>query len=97
MDRRKAPTVSHLIWDRIELLRHRLLPAAYQEPTTKDDVWWGTVNLPLSENSFKINRYLAFKHDVSNSNEFFVHIFFGRIVFQSTQVLLWFVATLVSS
>ena len=68
MDRRKAPTVSHLIRDRIELLRHRLLPAAYQEPTTKDDVWWGTVNLPLSENSFKINRYLAFKLDVSNSN-----------------------------
>ena len=68
MDRRKAPTVSHLIWDRIELLRHRLLPAAYQEPTTKDDVWWGTVNLPLSENSFKINRYLALKLDVSNSN-----------------------------
>lgn len=29
------------------------------EPTTKDDVWWGTVNLPLSENSFKINRERA--------------------------------------
>eukprot|EP00438_Fugacium_kawagutii_P035812 Skav235278 [mRNA] locus=scaffold874:342230:344526:+ [translate_table: standard] len=30
-----------------------------EEPTTKDDIWWGTVNVPLTESSFRINRERA--------------------------------------
>ena len=30
-----------------------------EEPSTKDDVWWGSVNVPISEDSFAINRKMA--------------------------------------
>ncbi|CAJ1338094.1 unnamed protein product, partial [Effrenium voratum] len=37
------------------------------ESTTSDDVWWGAVNIPLSENTFKINRERAI--DYLNTRE----------------------------
>ncbi len=30
-----------------------------EEPTSKDDVWWGPVNMPISEDTFLINRERA--------------------------------------
>lgn len=30
-----------------------------EEPSSKDDVWWGNVNVPLSEDSFEKNKSLA--------------------------------------
>ncbi len=33
-----------------------------EEPSSKDDVWWGNVNIPLSEDSFEKNKSIALKH-----------------------------------
>lgn len=30
-----------------------------EEPTSKDDIWWGNVNIPLSTQSFRVNRKRA--------------------------------------
>ncbi|CAJ1334946.1 unnamed protein product [Effrenium voratum] len=38
-----------------------------EEPSTKDDIWWGAVNIPLSEKTFKINRERAI--DYLNTRE----------------------------
>mmetsp|Transcript_14509 Transcript_14509/g.34420 ORF Transcript_14509/g.34420 Transcript_14509/m.34420 type:complete len:592 (+) Transcript_14509:96-1871(+) len=38
-----------------------------EEPSTKDDVWWGAVNIPVSESTFKINRERAI--DYLNTRE----------------------------
>ena len=33
-----------------------------QEPSSQDDVWWGSVNIPLSEDSFAKNKSIALEH-----------------------------------
>ncbi len=33
-----------------------------EEASSKDDVWWGSVNIPLSEASFEKNKSIAIKH-----------------------------------
>ena len=33
-----------------------------EEPSSKDDVWWGSVNVPLSEDSFEKNKSIALKY-----------------------------------
>jgi len=32
------------------------------EPSSRDDVWWGNVNIPLSEDSFAKNKSIAVGH-----------------------------------
>lgn len=33
-----------------------------EEETTKDDIWWGSVNIPLAESSFQLNKQTAINY-----------------------------------
>ena len=33
-----------------------------EEDTTRDDIWWGSVNMPISESSFQLNRQTAINY-----------------------------------
>ena len=33
-----------------------------EEPSSKDDIWWGSVNMPISEDSFEKNKSIALKY-----------------------------------
>jgi len=48
-----------------------------QEPSSQKDVWWGDVNIPLSEESFAKNKSIAIEHLDSNQRLYVVDGFAG--------------------
>ncbi|MCG8450992.1 MAG: phosphoenolpyruvate carboxykinase (ATP) [Pirellulales bacterium] len=48
-----------------------------EEPSSKDDVWWGSVNVPLSEDSFEKNKTIALDYLNSCDKLFVVDGFAG--------------------
>ena len=48
-----------------------------EEETTKDDIWWGDVNMPIPESSFELNKQIAINYLNCRDNIYVVDGFAG--------------------